>query len=167
MIKLSVFFLKATYSGTVKQNQRLVILVYCRNDRIFFDISTYYWALSCFIRLNLTAILFSFQESTQRSPMNFEVNSKNSASKFRRLIALVRRIIVLVRRIIMLVRRLIALVQFPWRRRGSVGSGAGLVIERLQNLSLTPDALRVAVSLEKTLNAISHLGAKQSTRCGD
>jgi len=43
----------------------------------------------------------------------------------------------------------------------------GLVIERLQNLGSTPDAVaRRCVFLGKTLNAVSHLDAKQFTRCG-
>jgi len=49
---------------------------------------------------------------------------------------------------------------------GSVARlSAGLVIERLQNLGSTPDAVARRCVLGKTLNVVSHLGVKQSTRC--
>jgi len=51
-------------------------------------------------------------------------------------------------------------------RHGSVDKGAKLVIERLQNLGLTPDVVACHCVLGKTLNAVSYLGAKQSNSCG-
>jgi len=55
----------------------------------------------------------------------------------------------------------------PWQRRDSVGRAPRLVIETLQNLRLTSDAVARRCALGKeTLNAISHLEAKQSTRFG-
>jgi len=40
------------------------------------------------------------------------------------------------------------------------------IIEKLRNFGSTPDAVARCCVLEKTLNAVAHLGAKLSTRCG-
>jgi len=43
---------------------------------------------------------------------------------------------------------------------------AELVIERLRNTGWTPDVVARCCALGKDANAVSHLGDKQSTRCG-
>jgi len=57
-------------------------------------------------------------------------------------------------------------VLWVWQRRGSVGRDTRLVIERLRILGSTFDAVARSVVLGKDTYAVSHFGAKQSTRCG-
>jgi len=53
-----------------------------------------------------------------------------------------------------------------WHRCGLVGKHSGLVIERLQNLGSNSESLYPWERNLMLLTRMTHLGAKQLTRCG-